>query len=62
MRILDLIDYEAIKKTHEHANRCGHRVVADDDAEYYIGVITKSINVSTDVNGEAQPSFLTTEK
>lgn len=42
-------DYEAIKKTHEHANRCGHRVVADDDAEYYIGIVDKTIYVKTDV-------------
>ena len=42
-------DYEAIKRTHEHANRCGHRVVADADAEYYIGIVDRSIHVKTDV-------------
>ncbi len=45
----DTDDYKAIIETHVHANKCGHRVVADDNAEYYIGAINKTINVMTDV-------------
>lgn len=45
-------DFEAIRKTHEHANRYGHIVNADPKATYWIGTYTgnKSIVVQTDTN------------
>jgi len=45
----DTDDSKAIRAAHEYANKHGHTVVADDDATYYIGPISKIINVTTDV-------------
>ncbi len=42
-------DSEAIRAAHEEANPYGHRVVADDDAVYYIGPIESTIHIQTDV-------------
>ena len=43
-------DSEAIRACHEYANEGGHVVYADNGATYYIGRMTESIIIKTDVN------------
>ena len=42
-------DYIALWATHNHANRCGHTVVASDNATYYIGPQKNFITIKMDV-------------
>ncbi len=44
-------DIDAIRRTHEFANQCGQKVIADDSANYYIGLIGgKSVPIMTDTD------------
>ena len=44
-------DFNALLKTHEFANQCGQKVLADKRANYYIGLTGgKSIPIKTDVD------------
>ena len=43
-------DFEAIKKTHEYANKYGHSVVVDSEKTYYIGPKSNYISVRTNVD------------
>ncbi len=43
-------DFAALKKAHEHANKKGFPVRADDKATYYIGGAAGTISIRTDTN------------
>ena len=43
-------DSEAIRAAHEYANKGGHKVLASNGATYYIGKLTKTIPIQTDVD------------
>ena len=46
----DKDDADAIRAAHEYANQDGHRVIASYGATYYIGVMSKTISIKTDVD------------